>query len=57
MLIVNATLLIVDLGDHPFIPQDKIDTITTLQAQGLSLRRIAKEIGIHHGTVAEYLRN
>lgn len=42
------------VGGRPRIGQDKINAIAKLRAQGLSLRKIAKEIGIHHGTVAEY---
>lgn len=45
------------IGGRPRIEQSKIDSIVKLRAEGLSLRKIAKEIGIHHGTVALYLNN
>lgn len=45
------------IGGRPRIEQSKIDSIVKLRTQGLSLRKIAKEIGIHHGTVAQYLNS
>lgn len=45
------------VGGRPRIPQDKVAAINELRSQGLSLRRIAKEVGVHHGTVREYLKN
>jgi DNA invertase Pin-like site-specific DNA recombinase len=45
------------VGGRPRIQQEKVDAIATLRAKGLSLRKIAKEIGIHHGTVAQYIIN
>lgn len=43
------------VGGRPKIPQEKIDRIYSLKEQGLSLRKIAREVGTHHGTVAQYL--
>jgi DNA invertase Pin-like site-specific DNA recombinase len=43
------------IGGRPRIPQDKIDAITEMRTLGLSLRKIAREVGIHHGTVAKYI--
>ena len=34
-----------------------LHAIIKLRQDGLSLRKIAKEVGIHHCTVAEYLIN
>jgi len=45
------------IGGRPRIPQEKIDRINSLKEQGWSLRKIAKEVGTHHGTVAQYLNN
>ena len=45
------------IGGRPKIPQEKIDRINDLKGQGLSLRKIAKAVGTHHGTVAQYLKN
>lgn len=45
------------IGGRPRIPQEKINAISEMRAQGLSLRKIAKEMNIHHGTVAQYLNN
>ena len=45
------------VGGRPRIPQEKIDRITILKDQGLSLRKIAQEVNVHHGTVASYLNN
>lgn len=45
------------VGGRPRISQSKIDLINELKAQGLSLWKIAKEVGAHHGTVAQYLNN
>jgi DNA invertase Pin-like site-specific DNA recombinase len=45
------------IGGRPRIPQEKIDRINNMKDQGMSLRRIAKELNIHHGTVTHYLNN
>jgi DNA invertase Pin-like site-specific DNA recombinase len=45
------------VGGRPRIPQEKVAAINEMRSQGLSLRKIAKEIGVHHGTVREYLKN
>jgi len=45
------------IGGRPRIPQEKIDRINILKDQGLSLRKIAQEVNVHHGTVAQYLNN
>jgi DNA invertase Pin-like site-specific DNA recombinase len=45
------------IGGRPRIPQDTMDRINILKQQGLSLRKIGKELNIHHGTVAQYLIN
>jgi len=45
------------VGGRPKISQDKIDRINSLREQGLSLRKIGKEVGTHHGTVAQYLNS
>ena len=44
------------IGGHPRISPEKIDKINELNTLGLSLRRIAKEVSVHHGTVATYLK-
>jgi DNA invertase Pin-like site-specific DNA recombinase len=44
------------IGGRPRIQQEKIDKINELNTLGLSLRRIAKEVNVHHGTVATYLK-
>ena len=43
------------IGGRPRISQEKIDRINELKTLGLSLRRIAREIDVHHGTVSQYL--
>lgn len=43
------------IGGRPRISQEKIDRINELKGQGWSLRKIGKEINIHHGTVAQYI--
>jgi DNA invertase Pin-like site-specific DNA recombinase len=43
------------IGGRPRIPQEVIDRIQELNYQGLSMRKIGKEMNIHHGTVAQYL--
>jgi len=43
------------IGGRPRIPQEKITSIAEMRTQGMSLRQIAKEIGVHHGTVAQYI--
>ncbi len=43
------------IGGRPRIPQEVIDRIQELNLQGLSMRKIGKEMNIHHGTVAQYL--
>jgi len=45
------------VGGRPRIPQEKVAAVNELRSQGLSLRKIAREVGIHHGTVAQYLNN
>ena len=45
------------IGGRPRIPQEVIDRIQELNYQGLSMRKIGKEMNIHHGTVAQYLNN
>lgn len=44
-------------GGRPRIPQEKINAIVEMRSQGLSLRKIAKEIDVHHRTVSQYLSN
>ena len=45
------------VGGRPRIPQAKIDRIHELKILGLSLRRIAHEIDVHHATVSQYLKD
>lgn len=45
------------IGGRPRISQDKMAAIAELRSAGLSLRQIARELNIHHGTVREYLKN
>jgi len=45
------------IGGRPRISQEKIDRINDLKGQGWSLRKIGKEINIHHGTVAQYINH
>ena len=42
-------------GGRPRISQIQIDRIQILSHQGLSLRKIGKEMNIHHATVAQYV--
>lgn len=44
-------------GGRPRLEQEKVDAIIKLRQDGLSLRKIAKRVGVHHCTVAEYLIN
>ena len=39
------------------VSQDRIELINKLKGQGLSMRKIAKEVGVRHGTVAQYITN
>ena len=43
------------IGGRPRIPQEVIDKIQELSNNGLSMRKIGKQMNIHHGTVAQYL--
>ncbi len=43
------------VGGRPRIEQEKVETINELFSKGHSLRKIAKEVGVHHGTVRQYL--
>ena len=43
------------IGGRPKISQEVINRIQELNHQGLSMRKIGKEMKIHHGTVAQYL--
>jgi DNA invertase Pin-like site-specific DNA recombinase len=45
------------IGGRPRIPQDVIDRILVLSHQGLSMRKIGKEVNIHHRTVAHYINS
>lgn len=45
------------IGGRPRISEEKITTINELKLKGWSLRRIGKEVNIHHGTVAQYVNN
>jgi DNA invertase Pin-like site-specific DNA recombinase len=43
------------IGGRPRISQEKIDRINILKGQGWSLRKIGKEVNVHHGTVMQYV--
>jgi DNA invertase Pin-like site-specific DNA recombinase len=43
------------IGGRPRILQESINRIQLLNRQGLSMRKIGKEINVHHRTVAQYL--
>ena len=45
------------IGGRPKIPQEIIARIQELNHQGLSMRKIGKELKIHHGTVAQYVND
>lgn len=45
------------IGGRPRIPKEKVAAIFQMRKQGMSLRKIAREIGVHHGKVSEYQRN
>lgn len=43
------------IGGRPRISQELVDRIQVLNGQGLSMRKIGKEINVHLRTVAQYL--
>jgi len=45
------------IGGRPKIPQEIIARIQELNHQGLSMRKIGKELKIHHGTVGQYMND
>lgn len=42
-------------GGRPRISSEKVQEIIKLRAEGLSLRKIAQRVNVHHQTVKEYL--
>lgn len=45
------------IGGRPKISMELVARIQELNHQGLSMRKIGKELKIHHGTVAQYLND